>query len=81
MGVLKELTNSQLKKFSRRFKVGHVDQATQLFKAFEPAELFFVLVEGQVNILLDSKKGSQVWDRTLEKKGDFFGRTALYSSK
>ena len=80
MKDLKEMTNSQVKRFGEYFKIGFVSEATVLFNPFEPADLFYILVEGQVKIQFGTKDKAKVSQEILAKKGDIFGRTALYAS-
>jgi len=71
-----DLEAGELDALSRAANVRHYSAGEPILREAEPGDLFFVLVEGEVKVFVDSQDGREVVLTHLQA-GDFFGEMAL----
>ncbi len=80
VSLFADLEEAELQTLSRVASVRGYASGTPILREAEPGDLFFVLVNGEVKVFVDSADGREVVLTHLQA-GDFFGEMALFEDE
>jgi CRP/FNR family cyclic AMP-dependent transcriptional regulator len=80
VSLFADLEEAELQTLSRVASVRGYAAGTPILREAEPGDLFFVLVNGEVKVFVDSADGREVVLTHLQA-GDFFGEMALFEDE